>query len=97
MEEYAFLFTLPWLCLIAQIGMFTHFLKQKVKGETLTEIGRYFRDNVKSTLIALIVTQITVMGLALSTPLDRPLDLVTVFLLGFTFDNTINKWEKPTA
>lgn len=97
MEKYQWLFS-PWsLSAIAQIGMLTHFLKKKVTGETLTAIAGYFRDNVKSTLIAIIVTQVTVMGLFLSTPMDRPLDLVTIFLLGYTFDSSINKWDNNTV
>lgn len=95
MEQYNWLFTLPMLSLIAQVGMLTHFLKKKVTGETLTDIAGYFKNHVKSTLIAIIVTQVTVMGLAMATPMERPMDLVAIFLLGYTFDSTLNKMDKP--
>jgi hypothetical protein len=41
---------------IAFLGTISHFLKKKIKGETLTAIGSYFKDNIKSTLLAVIAT-----------------------------------------
>lgn len=97
MEQYQWLTDLPALVAIGILGMMTHFFKQKVKGETLTEIKFYFRDNFKSTLVALISTVVSTVGIYLTMGTGQPIDIITVFQTGYTFDNILNKWEKPTS
>ena len=87
-----FLLKPGYLLATALVGAFAHFLKKNVKGETLTEIGRYFHDNVKSTLLAIIVTLVSTVGYIMTLQTGTPADFVTVFLLGFGVDSTLNKW-----
>src|SRR5690349_4279290 len=94
MEEYQWLFTLPALSLLAQSGMIVHFLKQKVQGESLSAVGSYFRDNFKSTFIAIIVTQVTTFGMYFSLVTGTTMDLIAIFSMGYTFDSFFNKWDK---
>ena len=93
MEEYKFLLELPWLIVIALLGMFTHFLKKNIKGETPTAIIQYFKDNFKSTLTAIIVTVVTASGYFFQLNPDEFNDIVAIFLIGYMFDSTINKWD----
>lgn len=90
----AFLTTLPALIVISLLGMFVHFLKKNIKGETTTEIKSYFSDHFKSTFIAATVTVISTIGLYAGFSTGQPIDIITVFLLGLGFDSTLNSWEK---
>jgi hypothetical protein len=94
MEEYKWLFTLPALSIIAQIGMFSNFLKKNVKGETLVEIKGYFSNNFKSTFLALVITQITTMTVYFTLATGQTIDLITVFGVGYMCDSGFNKWDK---
>jgi UDP-glucose 4-epimerase len=94
MEDYKWLFTLPALSVLAQVGMIIHFLKQKVQGESLGAIGTYFKDNFKSTLIAVVVTQVATFGTFFTLATGTTIDLVAVFGIGYTIDSFFNKWDK---
>jgi uncharacterized membrane protein YesL len=89
-----FILTLPGLIVLGLVGMFSHFLKKNITGETTTEIFDYFRDHFKSTLLALIVTLVSVIGYKMALATGQAADIVVVFLLGFGFDSTLNKWDK---
>ena len=89
----AWLMSLPALICVSILGMFIHFLKKNVAGETTTDIRNYFRDHFKSTFIALSVTVISTLAFYGSLATGQPADLVTIFLLGFGFDSTLNKWQ----
>lgn len=78
------------LFLFAIMGMFTHFLKKKIKGETLLEIKSYFKTHLKSTVTAFIITVIGYWFTAFYLEETNPL---TYFLLGYMFDSMLNKWE----
>ena len=78
-------------------GMFVHFLKKNVKGETSTEIVNYFRDNFKSTALAVFFTAIgfltAITADAISYERVIP-SILTAALIGYTFDSMANKWDK---
>ena len=93
-QAVPWLFTRPGLMLIAFVGMFCHFLVKNVKGETLTDITSYFKDHLRSTLVALIVTWISVLGYWYGFATNQAADVIVVFLLGFGFDSTLNKWTQ---
>jgi hypothetical protein len=93
-EGYEWIVTLPGLCAIALIGMLMHFFKQKIKGETITEIRDYFRSNVKSTFVAIVSTVVSVGAYYFALATEMPADIVTVFGLGYMCDSFFNKWDK---
>ena len=84
------------LYFIALLGMFSHFLKKKVKGESPTEILGYFKDNFKSTVIAFIATSIGFVAYYLEVIDSNPeglRDVITIFGLGYLNDSLFNKYE----
>jgi hypothetical protein len=83
--------------IIGFLGMLTHFFSKKIKGETGTEILRYFHDNTKSTIMALIATFIGTAAYYLALGTGVTADLVNAFTIGFTFDSILNKWEATGA
>lgn len=93
-KDYEWLLTLPAQCIIALLGMLMHFFKQQIKGETITEIKDYFGSHFKSTFIAFITTLISVAGYYFTLSTGKYADIVTVFLLGYMCDSTLNKWDK---
>ncbi len=93
MENYTWIFTLESLMFIAILGMFTHFLKKKIKGETLTEIKDYFSNNLKSTFIAFVATMIATVVAYFTMASKQPIDIAAFFGIGYTFDSFFNKWE----
>lgn len=82
------------LFVFALLGMFTHFLKKKIKGETFLAIRSYFKSHLKSTLTALIITIIGYWFTAFYLEETNPL---TYFLLGYMFDSMLNKWESDKS
>lgn len=95
MEQYQWLTTLPSLIGIGLLGMLMHFFKQKIQGETITAITGYFRDNFKSTFVAVVSTVVAVTATYFTLGTGQPIDIMAVFGVGFTCDNIFNKWEKP--
>ena len=92
-----FIYSFAGLYIIALLGMITHFLKKNIKGETPTEILSYFKDNFKSTITAFILT--TVMYIAyhqLFVDGESVKDIMVIFLIGYAFDSTFNKYEATT-
>lgn len=84
----------PWLqYVICLAGMFIHFLKKNVTGETFTDVTSYFKDHPKNTLIAVVVTTIIFFGYQAALVTGTSADLVGVFMLGYTFDSVFNKYE----
>lgn len=74
---------------LAFAGMFAHFLKKNIKGETFTEVRNYFRDNFKQTALAVFGTAI---GLIIAISTDN-LNWMSAPLIGYTFDSVFNKWD----
>jgi hypothetical protein len=96
MEEYKWLFSLPALSILAQVGMIVHFLKQKVQGESLSAIKTYFSDNFKSTIVAVVSTQVGTFAIFFTLATGTTIDLVTVFGVGYMSDSFFNKWDKQS-
>lgn len=81
------------LFVIALLGMFSHFLKKKVKGESITEIRDYFKDHIKSTFLALVSTAIAYVAYMFTLATGMPADIFTIFGLGYMCDSVFNKYE----
>ena len=92
-----FVYSFTGLYIIALLGMFTHFLKKNIKGETPTEILSYFKDNFKSTITAFILTSVMYIAYhqLFITSADVK-DIMVIFLIGYAFDSTFNKYESTT-
>lgn len=75
--------------LAALFGMLAHFLKKKIKKESATEIVNYFRDNVRSTLLAFMAT---VVGFIILVQTGQ-VSFASAFLAGYMCDSAFNKWE----
>lgn len=71
------------------IGMIAHFAKKKIKGESVTEVANYFKDNAKSTLLAFIATT---LGFVLLVQ-TGDLSVISAFGVGYVFDSVLNKWD----
>lgn len=82
------LFYLPYF-LVSLIGMFAHFLKKKVKGESFVEIKAYFKDHLKQTLLALFGTFFGFVGLVTTGEVSY----ITAPMIGYLCDSIFNKWE----
>ena len=70
-------------------GLICHFLKKKIKGETVTEITSYFHDNIKSTLLSIITVAV---GILLAGNYIT-LTYAEAFGIGYMVDSILNKWE----
>lgn len=93
MEKYQWILTLPSLATISLLGMIVHFFKLKIKGETITEIGDYFKTHFKSTATAFIWTVVSVVGYFFTLSTGEFADVVAVFQIGYMCDSFFNKWE----
>ena len=91
--NYDFLQTLPSLVAISLLGMFIHFLKKNIKGETLVEIRDYFKNHFKSTLVAIITASVSAASYYFTISTGSNADLITVFGLGYMCDSVFNKWD----
>ena len=92
-----FIYSFTGLYIIAVLGMFVHFLKKNIKGETPTEILNYFRDNFKSTFTAFILTSVMFIAYHQMFVVNADVkDIMVIFLIGYAFDSTFNKYEATT-
>lgn len=82
------LFYLPYF-LVSLLGMFAHFLKKKVKGESLVEIKSYFESHFKSTMLAFVGTFFGFVGLVAFGEVSY----LTAPMVGYLFDSIFNKWD----
>lgn len=94
--NYQWLVSLPSLIIIALIGMFVHFLKMNIKGETLTDITQYFSVHFKSTVISIIATTVAALGYYFKLDHPDPEAIGIVFGLGYMCDSFFNKWDKQS-
>lgn len=92
-----FVYSFTGLYIISLLGMLTHFMKKNIKGETPTEILGYFKDNFKSTITAFILTSVMFVAYhqLFVTSADVK-DIMVIFLIGYAFDSTFNKYEATT-
>ena len=79
---------------IGIFGMFIHFLKRKVKGESLLAIWQFFTNNLKTSIIALVFTSVGTAAYYTQVGTGEVVDLLMVFSIGFNVDSLINKWDK---
>jgi hypothetical protein len=93
-KQYPWIMSLPSMITLSLLGMFCNFLNKKVKGETLTDVRRYFHDNLKSTFTSLVATIISTVILVATVGTGQIIDLIAVVQLGYTCDNIFNNWEK---
>lgn len=75
---------------LALVGMFTHFIKKKVRGETVLAVTKYFTNHFKSTLIAVISTVVATLVYQHSMAEGGTADLLVVFFGGYNFDSFLN-------
>lgn len=73
----------------ALLGMFAHFLKKNIKGESRTEVRKYFKENYRTTLYALIATS---LGFAIVVMADQA-NIVSAFGVGYMFDSAMHQWD----
>ena len=92
-----FLLSIPFLYGVALLGMFIHFLKKNVTGETATEITGYFKDHFKSTFIALSATVLGLTTYLITLKTGQAVDIMSAFGCGYVFDSFFNKWDTPTT
>ena len=69
------------------LGVLVHFLKKKIKGQTLADVKSYFKNNLKDTVIMTIAAVVGFAGLVATGGLGW----VASFLLGYTADSMFNK------
>ena len=92
-----FIYSFTGLYIIALLGMVTHFLKKNIKGETPTEILGYFKDNFKKTITAFILTSVMYIAYhQMFVDAESVKDIMVIFLIGYAFDSTFNKYEATT-
>jgi len=85
------------LYFVALLGMFSHFLKKNMRGETNTNVLNYFKDNIVSTVNAFIwVTFSYIVYLQNVYNSGGVLDIAAVFMIGFAFDSLMNKYNVNT-
>ena len=84
--EYTILYVLGNF-FVMLLGVFVHFAKRKIKGETIDDIKNYFKSHFKNTVITFIAG---IVGFA-SLVATAGLGWVASFLLGYTADSLFNK------
>ena len=86
--EYTVLFVIGNF-IVMLLGVFVHFAKRKIKGETIDDIKNYFKSHFKNTIITFVAG---IVGFA-SLVATGGLAWVASFLLGYTADSLFNKAE----
>lgn len=93
LAKYQSLLTFEGLLAIAFLGMLSNFLTKKVKGETLLDITHYFKNNVRSTITALIATGVSYCAYYFTLSTGQFADFLTAFGIGYMCDSAFNKWD----
>jgi hypothetical protein len=68
-------------------GVLAHFLKRKIKGETLADIKTYFATHVKSTVLTLLAATAAFFTLYYTGELSG----ISAFMAGYTTDSILNR------
>ena len=71
-------------------GIIAHFLKKKIKGETLDDIKKYFKNNFKST-VATVIAAIVLFSSLIGT---GGLGFIASFTAGYACDSLFNRGTK---
>ena len=86
--EYGILYLLLNF-LVMVIGIIAHFLKKKIKGETIDDIKNYFRSHFRNTVISIIGA---IFGFVLLVT-TASLGIIASFTVGYAADSMLNKAE----
>lgn len=78
---------------IGLIGLLTHFLKQKVKGQTALAIRRWFAGHVKDTVLSLIMFTVVFASLYAAGQLS----FMNAFMAGYMCDSLFARLEKKNV
>jgi hypothetical protein len=78
--------------IIGLLGLISHFLKQKVKGQTIHSITDWFIKNPKETLLSLIAFVVSFVVLTQTGGLTY----ISCFLSGYCCDSIFSKQEIQT-
>jgi hypothetical protein len=81
---------LIYLITLTFVGVLSHFLKKRIKGETLTDIVTYFKTHFKSTLLTAFGA---VGGFVLLKEMGE-LSYFSAFSIGYMADSFFNKAEE---
>jgi len=84
--EYSFGFLLLNF-IILTMGIFSHFLKKKIRGQTIASIKEYFKGHFVYTLTMVIAAIAGFIGLITTGSLG----IVASFLAGYAADSIFNK------
>lgn len=76
--------------IVGLMGVISHFLKQKVKGETLNDIKGWFTDNPKETVLTLIAFIVSFLVLTQTGSMGY----FTAFMSGYMSDSIFAKATK---
>lgn len=90
-EVHQFFNSHPFLFMICYMvsglmGMFVHFLKLEITGNTLSDMLGYFSNNFRYTLYALITT--TMFGIG-AWWMEQ--GITAAFMAGYAFDSLLNR------
>jgi hypothetical protein len=92
-----FVLSVPFLYGISVLGMLIHFFVKNIKGETATDIAGYFKDHLKSTIVALSATLLGLTVYLVTLKTGQAVDIMSAFGCGYVFDSFFNKWDTPTT
>jgi len=81
-----------WVLMIVLtiLGILSHFLKKKIKGETLSDIIQYFRTHFRSTLMVVVGA---LAGFAVTWQMDS-LNYFSAFSVGYLADSFFNRVDE---
>lgn len=78
--------------IVMLLGVFSHFVKKKMKGQTLDDVKNYFRSHFANTVITFGAGIVMFFAMVQSGGLGW----VASLLLGYTADSVFNKAEGDT-
>lgn len=84
--EYTFLYVLLNF-VVMLLGVFSHFAKKKIKGQTIDDIKTYFKTHFKNTAVTFIAAIVAFCGIVATNGIGY----VASFLVGYTADSVFNK------
>jgi hypothetical protein len=80
-----------YICIgLSALGVLSHFLKKKVRGQTLSHIANYFSSHFKYTLLSLIGAS---GGFFVALQMGE-LNYLSAFGVGYLADSFFNKVEE---
>lgn len=80
-----------FLLFISFFGLVTHFLKKKIKGESVNDIRNYFYEHFRTVVLSFIVTLIGFFAYWIISGGNG--DILGAFAVGFLSDSFLNKYD----